>query len=182
MHYNLKQNLLVVTFLLIGISSFISFDNTIVSASLTDSTDLSVLKAAPSGISVDKYMSNSAPSVSEKGDIYTTNSAQTLDTSGNNSINGNIIALASGKNTYGSIWSNDKTFDINKEQTISAWLYFGSGDGSQDVNSEGIAFVLQNDDKGIAALGAGLEGLGVYGYDASQFTIVSGTAASQSYI
>lgn len=182
MHYNLKQNLLVVTFLLIGISSFISFDNTIVSASLTDSTDLSVLKAAPSGISVDKYMSNSAPSVSEKGDIYTTNSAQILDTSGNNSINGNIIALASGKNTYGSIWSNDKTFDINKEQTISAWLYFGSGDGSQDVNSEGIAFVLQNDDKGIAALGAGLEGLGVYGYDASQFTIVSGTAASQSYI
>lgn len=181
MNNKIKQNLWVGFFLLISI--FISISSyTNVYADLTDSTDLSVLKEAPSGIAIDDYMSNSAPTVPDKKDIYTTNSAQVVDTSGKNSTSGNIIALASGKNTYGSMWSNEKTFDINKEQTISAWLYFGSGDGSQDVNTEGIAFVLQNDDKGIGALGAGLEGMGVYGYDASQFTSLTGTAASQSYI
>ncbi len=182
MHSKTKRNLWTGIFLFISVFILISFNNTQVLADFTDSTDLSVLKEAPSGIAVDKYMSNSAPTVPDKKDIYTTNSAQVVDTSGKNSTTSNIIALASGKNTYGSMWSNEKTFDINKEQTISAWLYFGSGAGSQDVNSEGIAFVLQNDDKGIGALGAGLEGMGVYGYDASQYSLTTGVTAKQSYI
>ena len=153
-----------------------------VSAALTDTTDLNVLKTAPTGIGIGGFMSNTAPTVPDSTDIYTTNSAQILDRSGNNTANGNIIALASGKNTYGSIWSNNASFDINKPQTVSAWLYFGSGDGSQEINSEGIAFVLQNDSKGIGALGAGLEGLGVYGYDASKLGIITTTAANPSYI
>lgn len=81
------------------------------------------------------------------------------------------------------MWSTDQTFDINKPQTISAWLYFGSGTGdTSDINSEGIAFVLQNDSNGVAALGAGLEGMGVYGYDASRVNLVAGSAPTQSYI
>lgn len=81
------------------------------------------------------------------------------------------------------MWSTDQTFDINKPQTISAWLYFGSGTGdTSDINSEGIAFVLQNDSNGVAALGAGLEGMGIYGYDASRVNLVAGSAPTQSYI
>ena len=167
---------------LISIFIIFLFQTTRVSAALTSSTDLSVLKDAPTGIAVKDYMSNSAPTAVDKKDIYTTNSAQIVDNTGANSDNGNIIALASGNNTYGSMWSTDQTFDINKPQTISAWLYFGSGDGSQEINSEGIAFVLQNDSHGIGALGAGLESMGVYGYDASQYSMKTGETADQSYI
>ena len=143
--------------LIIATALFTILPATNVNAALTNDTDLSVLKTAPNGIGISNYMSNAKPNVYDSKDIYDTNSAQIVDHSGNNSTSGNVIALASGKNTYGSMWSTDKSFDINKEQTISAWLYFGSGDGSSDVNSEGITFVLQNDSNGIAALGAGLE-------------------------
>lgn len=153
-----------------------------VSAALTDSTDLNVLKDAPAGITIKDFLANKAPTVYDSADIYNTNSAQIVDNTGANSDSGNVLSLASAKNTYGSMWSTDKTFDINKKQTISAWLYFGSGDSSDDVNSEGIAFVLQNDSHGIGALGAGLEGMGVYGYDASKVKLVSGNNATQSYI
>lgn len=154
-----------------------------VQAALTDSEDLNVLKDAPDGIAISKYMSNAQPNVTASGDIYTNNSAQIVDHSGNNTSDGNVISLASAHNTYGSMWSTDQTFDINKPQTISAWLYFGSGTGdTSDINSEGIAFVLQNDSNGVAALGAGLEGMGVYGYDASRVNLVAGSAPTQSYI
>ncbi|MQS76274.1 hypothetical protein [Companilactobacillus halodurans] len=179
----MRKKILVSLLLIISsLLLFISFNTNLASADLTDSTDLAVLKDAPKGIGINKYFSNSAPKVYDKKDIYDTNSAQIVDNTGANSDSGNIISLANSNNTYGSMWSNDKTFDINKEQTISAWMYFGSGDGESDINSEGIAFVLQNDDNGVAALGAGLEGLGVYGYDASEVTLVSGTNAKQSYI
>ena len=173
----------VLSFVLISILIIIPLTAHQAAAALTDSTDLAVLKDAPTGIGINSYMSNAAPTVPDKKDIYTTNSAQIVDRTGaNSSSGGNIVSLASGKNTYGSIWSTDKSFDINKKQTISAWLYFGPGNGSQDVNSEGISFVLQNDSKGVGALGAGLEGMGVYGYDASQINIFSGYAPDQSYI
>jgi hypothetical protein len=35
---------------------------------------------------------------------------------------------------------------------------------------------------GVSALGAGLEGIGVYGYDASRVNLIAGTDADQSYI
>lgn len=147
--------------LIIATFFFTILPSTNVNAALTND-DLAVLNNAPNGIGISNYMSNAKPNVYDSKDIYDTNSAQIVDHTGSNSANGNVIALASGKNTYGSMWSTDKSFDINKEQTISAWLYFGSGDGSSDVNSEGIAFVLQNDSNGVSALGAGLEGIGVY--------------------
>lgn len=152
-------------------------------ADLTDTTDKNVLQDAPDGIDISSYMSNTAPTVTAPHDIYTTNSGQIVDHSGKSTGSGNIISLANDHNTYGSMWSTNKTFDINKEQTISAWLYFGNGDGDTDaINSEGIAFVLQNDSKGIGALGAGLEGMGVYGYDASNYNALNAVGASQSYI
>jgi hypothetical protein len=168
--------------LIIATALFTILPATNINAALTNDTDLSVLNNAPNGIGISNYMSNAKPNVYDSKDIYDTNSAQIVDHSGNNSASGNVIALASGKNTYGSMWSTDKSFDIKKEQTISAWLYFGSGDGSSDVNSEGITFVLQNDSNGISALGAGLEGIGVYGYDASRVELIGGTGAKQDYI
>lgn len=180
---NKFNKLLMVISILLSIIYVISINITKVSAALTSSTDLAVLKQAPDGIGLGSYMSNSAPTAYDSKDIYTTNSAQIVDHSGANSFSGNIISLASGKNTYGSMWSTDKTFDINKKQTISAWLYFGDGTENSDaINSEGIAFVLQNDSHNTGALGAGLEGMGVYGYDASQYTLISGSPATQSYI
>ncbi len=166
---------------LVSIFVIFSFNTNKASAALTDSTDLAVLKSAPTGIPVDSYMSNAKPTVSF-GYPYGTNSAQIVDNTGQNSDSGNIISLANNKNTYGSMWSTAKSFDINKKQTISAWLYFGSGEGSDDVNSEGIAFVLQNDSKNTSALGAGLESMGVYGYDSSSYTAIGGTVPSPSDI
>lgn len=166
---------------LVSIFVIFSFNTNKASAALTDSTDLAVLKSAPTGIPVDSYMSNAKPTVSF-GYPYGTNSAQIVDNTGQNSDSGNIISLANNKNTYGSMWSTAKSFDINKKQTISAWLYFGNGEGSDDVNSEGIAFVLQNDSKNTSALGAGLESMGVYGYDSSSYTTIGGTVPSPSDI
>lgn len=182
MRNHLRKSLWTVFYVFIGIFTIVSFNTNKVSAALTKSTDLDVLKSAPTGIPVSSYMSNTAPTKIDSKDIYTTNSAQIVDTTGANSSKGNIVSLASGPNTYGSMWSTNKSFDINKSQTISAWLYFGSGTDSDDINSEGISFVLQNDKNGIGALGAGLEGMGVYGYDASGYNFLGGTSATQSYI
>jgi len=170
-----SKNLFLI--LLISLNTFfiiLALQTTTVSAELTDATDLDVLKSAPAGIPIKEFMSNSAPtpySTSSIKNPYNTNFAQIVDHSGKNTSDGNVISLANGTSTYGSMWSNDRTFDINKDQTISAWLYFGNGDDvSTALNSEGIAFVLQNDSRKNGALGAGLEGMGVYGYDASKFT------------
>ncbi|MFC6322631.1 hypothetical protein [Companilactobacillus baiquanensis] len=169
---------------LMSIFSTLIINNNSAFAALTSSTDLAVLKDAPTGLAVSSYMSNAKP-VSPDGITgypYTTNSAQIVDHSGSNTPDGNVISLANGNGTYGSIWSTDQTFDINKPQTISAWLYFGSGEGSEDVNSEGIAFVLQNDKRGVAALGAGLDGMGVYGFDNSTMLVFNSYAKNISYV
>ncbi|MFD1417518.1 L-type lectin family protein [Companilactobacillus keshanensis] len=152
------------------------------SAALTSSTDLAVLKDAPNGIAVSSYMSNSNPVSPTSGFPYTTNSAQVVDKTGANSSNGNIVSLANGANTNGSIWSTNQTFDINKPQTISAWLYFGAATNDASINSEGIAFVLQNDSRGIASLGAGYDGMGVYGYDRSAMNVFNSIAEDTSYL
>ncbi|WP_125713608.1 hypothetical protein [Companilactobacillus kedongensis] len=153
-----------------------------VSASLTSSTDLAVLKDAPNGIPVSSYMSNSKPVSPTSGFPYTTNSAQIVDKTGANSANGNIVSLANGADTYGSIWSTNQTFDISKPQTVSAWLYFGAATDDASINSEGIAFVLQNDNRGVAALGAGYDGMGVYGYDRSAMNTFNSIAENTSYL
>ncbi|AYE39304.1 hypothetical protein D1B17_11975 [Companilactobacillus zhachilii] len=69
--------------------------------------------------------------------------------------------------SYGAAWSNLDTayFKAGKPQTLSAWLSFGSGESSETVNGQGMALVLQNNQDGSTEMGAGQEGLGVYGYD-----------------
>lgn len=146
-------------------------------------TDKAAISSAPDGIDVGSILSNSAPGSKPTGDPFTTNSAQIVDSNANVSSSGKVLSLASGTNTYGSMWS-DKTFDINKQQTISAWLYFGeASEDDPKTNSQGMAFVLQNGDN--SALGAGQEGMGVYGYDKTNlnWSLTSGVIyPTQQYI
>lgn len=174
---------------LMSILTIFAFNTNKVSASLTSSNDLTVLKDAPNGLPVSSYMSNGTPISPIASSLfslkypYMTNSAQIVDHNGANTPIGNVVSLANGKKTYGSIWSTDQTFDINKPQTISAWLYFGSGTGdTAAINSEGIAFVLQNDKRGVQALGAAYDGLGVYGFDNSITGVSDSPTQSISYI
>jgi len=121
---------------------------------------------APAGVDVSKYFEHGTPNPQGSKNVFSTNSAKLY----NNSQS--VISLASGPSTYGATWSNadNKNYidldDTTSTQKISAWLYFGNGSGADpSLNGDGMALVFQNDDNGINALGAGGEGLGVYGYD-----------------
>jgi len=161
-----KRSFLIVSFALVSIFSFILLNTSVASAA--DISD--VLKSAPQGISVSGYMSNGQPEV-PNDDVYKTNSATIINRTGDPSDKGNIVSLADNSSTYGAMWSTKRTFNIRENQTISAWLYFGNGDADTDeINSQGIAFVLQNDGNGVKALGAGDQGMGVYGYDRTTTT------------
>lgn len=116
------------------------------------------ISKAPPGIDISDYFSHGTSTNAD----FKTNSATTV--SGNNQI----MNLASGPSTVGAYWSTiskNNYIDVNEKQTVSAWLYFGDGSGSFKVNGEGMAFVLQADKNGNSAMGAGYEGLGVYGTD-----------------
>jgi len=148
-----------------------------------DADTATALKEAPAGININDYFTNDPTGYV---DYFTHNGAKIV--TGNNSV----LDLASGpqvdKNSkdvgasYGSYWSNidkqnyiDLTDDNpNHPQTISAWLYFGTGDeSSSKENGSGMAFVIQNDDHHASALGAGGEGLGVYGLDQGTANVVN---------
>lgn len=165
----------------LAICLFYTLNTTYVIAALTSDQDLQTLKQAPEGIPIQDYLTQTSPNTSK---IFKTNSAQLIDNTGNNSKSSSIISLASGPNTYGAMWSKNETFDINKKHTISAWLYFGRNNDNDysDPASEGVAFVLQNDIDGTGALGANLQSMGVYGYDASYPGITNIDANPQNII
>lgn len=87
-----------------------------------------------------------------------------------------ILRVTHGNNQLGSIWSNidgNNYFDVTKDQTMSMWMYFGHPKDPSNANSvgDGMAFVLQNDDRGVNAIStyngnpAYGETLGVWGAD-----------------
>ncbi|KRK64637.1 hypothetical protein FC72_GL002045 [Companilactobacillus tucceti DSM 20183] len=167
-----KLNLWGLIFLMSIFAILITNTNN-VSADLITRDDKDVLQDAPDGVAIGNYLTKSTVTNPPGDDKfpYKTNSAQILDRSGASAPStGNIISLANGRSSYGALWSNGRTFDITKPQTISFWVYFGTGAASDDINGEGISFVLQNDSRGTAALGAGLEGLGVYGADTATYS------------
>lgn len=145
-----------------------------------EASAVDALKEAPAGININEYFANKPTGPVQ---YFTHNGAKIV--TGNNSV----LDLASGPHVstdsddvgagYGSYWSNpDKQNyidltdnDPNRPQTISAWLYFGNGNAEK--NGAGMAFVIQNDVHKTGALGAGGEGLGVYGAD-------KGTVATHS--
>ncbi|WP_395321415.1 hypothetical protein [Levilactobacillus parabrevis] len=95
-------------------------------------------------------------------------------------------AGSSNTNTWGSIWSADKTFDLTQPETASMWIYT-SGENASSIG-DGMAFVLQNDGDGVNAFsgtktwgsssstdrtvdvpGKG-ESMGVWGVDPEEYT------------
>ncbi|TGD21138.1 hypothetical protein EGT49_11960 [Companilactobacillus suantsaicola] len=110
------------------------------------------------------------------------NSAQIVQSKNPNSPNTSIIKMTNTTNQVGGIWSNfdkDNYFNVNHNQKVSMWLYFGYAKSITDPNrffpGDGMAFVLHNDARGINAHSTGIrdgkltpgdgETLGVWGTD-----------------
>jgi len=138
-----------------------------------------VYKGAPAGLELtqfmdkpDAYFEGSGHSTDNSAVIYPAGSAY-----GNNSdivqmlsgetkdINGKDITPS--KTQISSIWGkrnigadDDNYFDLSKDQTVSAWIYFGdkipykdnSSDNTMTALPDGLAFVLQNDKSGEYAI------------------------------
>lgn len=181
-----KRHHLTICFLLsfiLGIAS-LSFFSQNVQALTADDTD--AINSAPDGLVIQKYFTNQEKTSSDINDAqypFRHNYAKVDDS-------GKVLILADGpragekevtngllfsttqiiQNTssYGAIWSDESAqnyIDPTKKQTISAWIYLGKNSNNPAVNGNGIALVIQNDPLGVKAIGAGLQGLGVYGYD-----------------
>ncbi|WP_195701392.1 hypothetical protein [Companilactobacillus futsaii] len=142
---------------------------------------INTVKAEPAGLPLNDYMT-----ISKKPIIITppfgtnyfdTNSASFIDNNetlkltkgpGESIDDTGLITKTTIENmgTYGATWSkSDKLWDLSQRQSIAAWLYFGPFNNNSLANGEGMAFVLQNDVRKNQAMGAGLQGLGVYGWD-----------------
>ncbi|WP_334329753.1 hypothetical protein [Companilactobacillus sp. HBUAS59699] len=141
------------------------------------------------------------------------NSAQILEKG--DTVNTDIVQMTNGVENLSSIWgkmsSDNKEynyFDISKKQTFSMWLYFGDknfnynkyNEDKNDIDSnngsgEGMAFVIQNDDKGDDAISfykgglvsllnpktpIGFESLGIWGGTISPNSILSSSISSAS--
>lgn len=177
--YNFKKIIFSSIIMLIAI--LLSFDN-FTSIVYAASDETLAMNQAPDGVPVGSYFSilnPTRPGIADSNYPYMHNSA-TID-----SGNPDIVVLAKGATrdnatvqdgVYGGAWSDpskDNYLDISKKQTISVWLYFGSGNGTNSlVNGQGMALVLQNDPRKNSsgqsqALGAGYQGMGVLGYDRS---------------
>ncbi|MFC6260744.1 lectin-like domain-containing protein [Levilactobacillus fujinensis] len=117
------------------------------------------LKTAPQGISLAQIFTPGT----------TANNSATVVTTTNPNITGTQVArINNGKKQFGALWStNENTFDLNQDQAASMWLYFGNAGKKA---ADGMAFVLQNDDRKLAAtptFGKTVSGetLGVWGVD-----------------
>lgn len=137
-----------------------------------------IYASEPAGLPIKDYLSVYDPVVVNPDNgtnLFKTNSAQFLNTDTGQLTDGSGSTESSGilektintnMGTYGALWSNEKNrWDLSQKQSISAWLYFGPYDNNPLANGDGLAFVLQNDIRKGQAMGTGLQGLGVYGWD-----------------
>ncbi|AYM01730.1 WxL domain-containing protein [Levilactobacillus yiduensis] len=121
------------------------------------------LATTPQGIFLDKTNAFVTTETTKKS------SATLMDGKNNATPGTDVVALTSGSRQFGAMWSLDAgNFDLYKDYEISAWLYLGN----RGVKAEGgMAFVLQNDWRGLGAMpvkGKGAipaETLGVWGID-----------------
>ncbi|WP_025025190.1 hypothetical protein [Companilactobacillus nodensis] len=136
---------------LIGLFSVLSKPLETTAATVPSVSD--VLKAAPDGMNLNDYFEK--PDNYSPGGGTTSNSAKVV-TKGSSTPT-DLIEMTSGANQICSVWgrmtdSNGKDynyFDVTKDQTFSMWMYFS---GSEGTSSDGMAFVIQNDDRGINAI------------------------------
>ncbi|WP_143463433.1 L-type lectin family protein [Levilactobacillus enshiensis] len=113
----------------------------------------SVLNSAPQGLKVAGNDYFNVPKTIGSGN---NNAAKVMSGSQGDGV---MISQDGQQNTGGAIWSNEKSFDMYKDQRASMWVYMGSNGTAGD----GMAFVLQNSSN-TAFSGTG-ESLGVWGVD-----------------
>lgn len=129
------------------------------SVGLADADYDQALRTAPQGISLENIFTPGT----------TSNNQATVVAATNPAITGTQAAkINNGKKQFGALWSTtDNVFDLTKNQSASMWLYFGNAGKKA---ADGMAFVLQNDSRGLAAtptFGKNISGetLGVWGVD-----------------
>ena len=118
----------------------------------------SALDRAPRGIRIDEYF---------KFGNFAKNSANLIATGFGDK---QAVQLTSDKNQLGTIWTSDAAeMNLNKDETASMWMYFGN---RGQFSGDGMAFVMQNDGRGIEATSVDTNGnpshgetLGVWGDD-----------------
>ncbi|WP_261809984.1 lectin-like domain-containing protein [Levilactobacillus humaensis] len=151
-----------------------------------DTEDLHhALATTPQGIQLQDYF---VPGTSLN------NHAKIVDSQNPLVHNTQAVRLTNSESQVGSIWSTPKnTFKLNEPQTVSMWLYFGGAaswmtnvDPMKAPTGDGMAFVLQNDQRGVSAttqmpgdkpLG---ETLGVWGADTEPQDSNTGQVASSA--
>ncbi|MDK1726925.1 lectin-like domain-containing protein [Dellaglioa algida] len=127
------------------------------------------IKAAPHGITLNGIFqtgTGSGVSSASKTVNLTPNNVITTDP---NAATKSVVTITDDKNQKAAVWSTDgNTFDINKNETASMWVYLGNGYAAA---GDGMALVLQNDPKGNAAISTGNgETLGVWADDVTPTT------------
>jgi len=141
----------------IGLGLIALVSQNVVEAGARDNID-TVLANAPKGIRIDDYFSI--------GNIE--NNSATKATTGYGKDH--AIELTNGPTQLGTVWTSDEArMNLGENETASMWLYFGN----DPFNSgDGMAFVMQNDERGIGATAtdatkksANGETLGVWGMD-----------------
>ncbi len=153
-----------------------------------DGEGLAAMKSAPQGLQISQYFTVPAT----LGAKSLKNSATVLANSGSSSnlpMDGVQISTNGDKDTGGAVWSSGKTFDLNRNQRASMWVYISATDPTSMTEiGDGMAFVLQNDDaqaqdgKSYAFSGTG-ESLGVWGVDphSTKQNAIASTAIQKSW-
>ncbi|KRN01525.1 hypothetical protein FD13_GL000988 [Levilactobacillus senmaizukei DSM 21775 = NBRC 103853] len=104
------------------------------------------LRSAPQGIHLQDFFEVSQ-SESNRAEVIDSTNPKTLGTQ--------VVKITDGRFQMGGIWSRDNMrFNLRHDQTISMWLYFGNQGNRQAEHNDagdGMAFVLQNDTRGVGA-------------------------------
>lgn len=115
-------------------------------------TGAAALTGAPQGVDLNSADNQGEFTISNNVDGTTgSNSAQLVDAGSPTGIGNSAIQIskAGTTNSWGSIWSTNKTFDLSQPETASMWIY-ASGENANSIG-DGMAFVLQNDKDGVNA-------------------------------
>lgn len=192
-----KTSASIVSALLLLLMTFFQPPN-VIHAAATDSdlndTDQTTVQTVPRGLLLNNYFTIKNPTNNandnsfrfKSNSAFITNNNRVLvlahgdETNTADNTSGLLTGVKDATGSYGAAWSNMSTayFKPTEDQTISAWLSFGSGDGLEKANGQGMALVFQNNPDGATEMGAGQQGLGVYGYDKSTANVGSFSLAS----
>ncbi|WP_125763382.1 L-type lectin family protein [Companilactobacillus hulinensis] len=181
--HNYQATVCFLATFLMGLFVIILNSNYVEAATTVPSTS-EVYSHAPNGMDLSDYFefptdhvyyyNNKQSSIPDTASIISKSSSNPTD----------IIQMTNGTNQIASIWGRPTDsvkgdynyFDVTKNQTFSMWMYFGDSDAK---SGEGMAFVVQNDNRGADAIStytdpkplfgadpitkpAGLESLGVW--------------------